>query len=49
MTNITTYPNCSYVPYMRIEADPDIGGIGVSDTPDAFPPIAKGKRKLILS
>lgn len=31
MTDITTYPNCSYAPDMRIEADPDIGGIGVSD------------------
>jgi len=31
MSNITTYPDCGRMDSMRIEADPDIGGIGVSE------------------
>lgn len=44
---ITSYPDCSYVASMKIEADPDIGGIGASEAPNIFPAVAKTERKLI--
>lgn len=31
------YPNCSYVDGMRIEADPDISGIGVREEHNTSP------------
>lgn len=44
---ITSYPDCSYVEDMKIEADPDIGGIGVSETLTTSSSTAEGERKLI--